>query len=202
MSEFYLVRHGAKETREEDSPLSAVGIKQSEATAEYLENRGISSIYSSPLRRAQHTSEIIAVRLSLPITSDSRLRERLVWGDRKGETYDEFLEEWVKTSEDRQYQPQYGDSVFTSGNRVKQLFDEAAKDNSTSLIVAHSGAIGDFLRTVFPDELLPFYIEPVAKVRMVEVLYCSITTIEVNNGTYTLKKVNDTSHLPILGTTH
>lgn len=196
MAEIYVVRHGAKETREEDSPLNAVGIKQVEATAKYLENRDISSIHSSPLKRAQHTSELIAVRLGLPVTADSRLRERLVWGDRKGETYDEFIEEWRKTSADRYYQPSYGDSSFTSGNRVKQVVEEAGEtNNGATLLITHSGVIGDFLRTVFPDELLPFYIEPVAKVRMVEVLYSSVTVVEVNTGTYALKRVNDTSHL-------
>lgn len=197
MAEIYIVRHAEKETRGENSPLNAVGIKQSEVTAEELENRGISSIYSSPSRRAFHTSEIIAARLGLQVIPDSRLRERLAWGDRKDETYEQFLEEWRKTQANKYYQPTYGgDSRLISGNRVKQVVDEVGEaTNDALLLVTHSGAIGDFLETVFPDEFLPFYIEPVAKVRMVEILYCSITVIEANKGRYTLKKVNDTSHL-------
>lgn len=197
MAEIYILRHAEKETREENSPLSTIGIKQAEATAKYLEHRNIGSIHSSPLRRALHTSEIIAARLGLQVIPNIRLRERLAWGDRKEETYEQFLEEWRKTQSDKYYKPPYGDSRFISGNRIKQVVDEVGEaKNDACLLVTHSGAIGDFLETVFPDELLPFYIEPVAKVRMVEILYCSITVVEVNKGQYTLKKVNDTSYLP------
>jgi broad specificity phosphatase PhoE len=195
MTKIYIVRHGEKEGREENSHLSDVGINQAEATAQYLKNRGISSIYSSPLIRAQDTAKIIAKTLSLPIILDPRLRERLVWGDREGETYKEFLEEWRKTCADRLYKPPVGDSSSNSGNRVKSLVDELAKDNSATALISHNGAIGDFLRTIFSDKLLPFSIEQATGVEMVNIPYCSVTTIDVNNGEYSFKKVGYTDHL-------
>lgn len=67
--------------------------------------------------------------------TDNRLRERLLWGDRKGESFDEFLSEWIKTTIDRNYQPLFGDSFFMAGNRMKSLIDEISKNDINILIV-------------------------------------------------------------------
>jgi len=77
----YLVRHAkAGERRvwdddDESRPLSNQGWKQSEAIAERLMARGITSLHSSPYVRCVQTLEPLAKQLDLDIHHDQRLFE-------------------------------------------------------------------------------------------------------------------------------
>lgn len=79
----YLVRHGenrANLTKEfshrlVDYPLTPKGVLQAQQTAKYFIDKDIHEIYSSPLKRARQTAEIIAVELKLPVTVMESLRE-------------------------------------------------------------------------------------------------------------------------------
>ncbi len=196
MTTFYLIRHGTRESRAENTLLSDIGKKQVEITTKHLKNHGISSIYASPVKRTQQTAEIIASTLKLAIITDNRLKERLSWGDRKGESFDEFLKQWTKTQIDRNYQPPNGDSSYMSGNRVKAVLEEVSiKNDSKILVVTHGGAIGDFLRNVFSEEELPLVTDLISKAKYIEILECSVTTVQKDGDEYMLKKINNTSHL-------
>jgi len=66
MTDIILVRHGETDWNvaevfrgRVDVELNATGVKQAELLAEYLSNLGLSAIYSSPLRRALRTAEVI-----------------------------------------------------------------------------------------------------------------------------------------------
>jgi broad specificity phosphatase PhoE len=197
MTTFYLIRHGLRESRAEETSLSDVGIKQVEITAKYLKNKDIRAIYASPVKRTQQTAAILAHQLNLHVITDDRVKERLNWGDRKGETFDEFLKEWIKTESDRNYHPLHGDSSYSTGNRMKAVLDEIAKKNNDTsvLVVSHGGAIGDFLRNVLPENILQFTTNPVTETKYLNILECSITIVQKDKNTYRLKKFNDTSHL-------
>ncbi len=197
MTTFYLLRHGARVSREENTSISDIGKKQAELTANYLKNLNISEIYASPLKRTQETAQIISRILKLSVKTDNRLRERLLWEDRKNESFDEFLSEWIKTTIDRNYQPLFGDASYMAGDRMKSLINEITKDNINVLIVAHAGVITDFLRNVFKDANLPIVIDPLSKERYIEILECSITIVHNNGEKYQLEKVNDINHLPL-----
>src|SRR5437879_1666623 len=66
----YLIRHGATEAnlaqppllqgRRHNPPLARVGIRQAEATRDFLAIRPIDCCYSSPLLRAVQTAAIVA----------------------------------------------------------------------------------------------------------------------------------------------
>lgn len=83
VNRLYLVRHGenlANITKEFshrhiDYPLTPKGVLQAQQTAEHLADKGIHAIYSSPLRRAVETAEIIAARLGLRVVVLEELRE-------------------------------------------------------------------------------------------------------------------------------
>jgi len=69
-----LVRHGRTEwNRVErfrgraDLDLDEVGVKQAEAAAERMANWPVSAVYSSPLKRAMHTAQVLAGRLDLEV---------------------------------------------------------------------------------------------------------------------------------------
>ena len=72
--ELILIRHGLPErvVRDDDGAadpeLSAIGHSQAQKMAEYLKSEPISTIYSSPMRRAAQTADPLASALDLPVT--------------------------------------------------------------------------------------------------------------------------------------
>jgi len=85
MTNIYLVRHGSTEWNEKriwqgvvDTELSTRGIEEVEKVAEFFKNKSIDAIFSSPMRRALQTANIIASKIgydSDKIIIDNRLRE-------------------------------------------------------------------------------------------------------------------------------
>jgi broad specificity phosphatase PhoE len=69
----YVVQHGEKEPTGGDPALSPVGVEQAQLTARHLVDRRIERLYSSPLRRARETAEIVAATLGLTVRLDARL---------------------------------------------------------------------------------------------------------------------------------
>ena len=194
MTTYYLVRHGIKVSQAEDTSLSELGIKQAELTAGFLSNLNISAIYSSPLKRTQQTAKIISDYLKTPVKTDDRLKERMVFDEKWGISYEEYLVEWNKATFDRFYKSSCGDSSFVSGNRLKSVLDEISNDKA-NVIVTHGGIIGDFLRNVFPNNLLKFCSDPKSSLKWIEILECSITEVSKNSDVYRFKRINDVSHL-------
>ncbi|MCA9826917.1 MAG: histidine phosphatase family protein [Nitrosopumilus sp.] len=98
MGQIIFLRHGQAKNnterilagRTKGIPLTEIGIKQAEHTAELLEHMNISAIYSSPIQRAKHTAEIVAEHNSLNVTLDERLIE-LDMGKFTGVPYDEIF---------------------------------------------------------------------------------------------------------------
>ncbi|HVN62556.1 MAG TPA: histidine phosphatase family protein [Gaiellaceae bacterium] len=82
MTELLLVRHAETEWNREgrwqghaDPPLNEAGRAQAQALARSLVGERVDAIYSSDLRRAAETAEILAAALGLPVTTDPDLRE-------------------------------------------------------------------------------------------------------------------------------
>ena len=79
----FLARHGPD--REEyaegryqgslDSPLTALGRTQAQATAETMHGRGVQRLLCSPLGRARHTARVVAEAVGLPVEVDAELAE-------------------------------------------------------------------------------------------------------------------------------
>lgn len=196
MSYVYLIRHGQKERMMGDPPLSAVGVAQAETTAKYFKDKNIEGIHSSPLRRTAETAGIIADKLKLTVKTNNRLRERMNWGDLQGESFDEFMEEWIKTDRNRQYQPIHGDSSYHAGKRMEDFLN-SIKEDKNILVVTHGGIIGDLLRNLFPDKSLPTVENREAEIKYLEILECSITILKKGKAGFSLEKVGDISHLSV-----
>jgi len=98
LGQIIFLRHGQAKNnterilagRTEGVPLTEIGIKQAEETAELLKHMNISTIYSSPIERAKHTAEIAGKYNSLDVTIDDRLNE-LDMGKFTNVPYDEIF---------------------------------------------------------------------------------------------------------------
>lgn len=95
MTTLILARHGETDWNREnrfqghaDPPLNDLGRRQSAELAETLAGETIARVYTSPLRRARETAEIVAARLGLDVEAVGALREIDV-GSWSGLTRDE-----------------------------------------------------------------------------------------------------------------
>ena len=199
MTTLYLVRHGIKEKSISDASLSlsTKGIEQARMTAAYLEGKSVERVYSSPLRRANETANIIGSRLGLPVVVDNRLRERANWGDLPGQTFEEFVDMWDKCTRDRQSVPPIGDSAKQAGERLESFILDVSKDGQSRRVVAvaHGGLITDFLINVIPPDELKRWHPRFDEVHSQLVPECSITWIEYIDDQYKLIQLSDVSHL-------
>jgi len=99
----YLIRHGSTDANENnppvlqgrslDNPLSANGIIQAEKTAKFLSKKSISKIYSSPMKRAVQTAEIINRHLGLTLSLVEDIVECSL-GSWEGLTFDQVKEKY------------------------------------------------------------------------------------------------------------
>lgn len=78
----YLMRHGQTDWNAEgrvqgwtDMPLNKKGIEEAHIAGEKLANEDIETVYSSDLKRARKTAEIVSAALDLPLHYTKRLRE-------------------------------------------------------------------------------------------------------------------------------
>ncbi len=82
MTTLLLARHGETDWNRDDRfqghadpPLNAAGRAQAQALADRLEPEDVHAVYTSPLRRAHETAEIVGARLSLTVGTVEALRE-------------------------------------------------------------------------------------------------------------------------------
>ena len=106
MTTAYLVQHGEKEQMPDDPGLTQAGRRQATRAGQWLRDRGVAALYSSPQRRAQETAGCIASVTGLPVQADARLKERLNWDG--SQPYDAFLDLWTRTTDDRDFVPRAG----------------------------------------------------------------------------------------------
>ena len=81
-------------------------------------------ILVSPLKRCQETAKIIGFKLSLESKTEKRLRERVNRGDNPEQSFSQFLNDWHKGNENRNWKPPWGDSSYEAGERMTKLILE------------------------------------------------------------------------------
>ncbi len=149
-----LARHGETDDNaggrlqgHRDPPLNPRGRNQARALAEALAGEGLASLWSSPLRRALETADIVGRALGLgPPRVDARLMEVDV-GDWAGRTLDEVREhEPALVARWRARDPAFrvpgGESLAEQVARVAAaLADVRASGDLPALVVCHGGTI-------------------------------------------------------------
>lgn len=148
----FLVRHGETEANRQgrylgwdDPPLSAEGLSQAERLAERLASEQVAAVYSSDLRRAADTADLIARRHGLTVISDPGLREAN-FGAWTGLTYDEIaarapaaLRAWI--DDPMGNAPPDGETLAALSERVYA----AAPRRDGAVIVGHGGSLRTLL---------------------------------------------------------
>ncbi|OIO66506.1 hypothetical protein AUJ68_00670 [Candidatus Woesearchaeota archaeon CG1_02_57_44] len=149
-----LVRHGESMLNKQgilqgatDGPLSEKGTEQARLTGEQLrteQSQDVVCIFSSPLRRARETADIIADVLHLPVQVDERIRARnlgVLEGRRKEEV------QWEQRLRHHYYlpaqAPEGGELPEHMLARVKDFLDEqkTRDPDQTLLIVTHQQVV-------------------------------------------------------------
>jgi probable phosphoglycerate mutase len=98
---FWFLRHGETDWNARglsqgnvDIPLNQTGLAQARSAALLLRTRGITSIISSPLSRAEDTADVVAQELGLAVDVDEGLRE-VSFGVQEGKPMSEWFASWV-----------------------------------------------------------------------------------------------------------
>lgn len=152
------IRHGVTEWNQlgkiqgvTDIPLSQEGIEQAKLLAERLANESIhwDGVFASDLDRAATTGRIIAERLSLPLLTDARLRERS-FGQAEGTTLPERLERWGEDWRNLVPDQERTNSVVMRGH---DFIDEllSSRPGQSWLIVSHGSFIAAMIHSMLGE---------------------------------------------------
>lgn len=153
-----LLRHGQSEWNAlrrwqgtADPPLTALGRRQAQATAEVLDRLDVefAGVWASDLRRAEATASILARRLGLgPVVTDPRLREAHA-GEWEGLTPDEIDRDWPGYLATHQRPPRFepfADVVARAAEALHAIIASLDPAGGVALVVAHSGVIRSLVR--------------------------------------------------------
>jgi phosphoserine phosphatase len=178
-----------------DEDLSEEGIWQAEQLSHRLEDRSITSAYSSPLRRAYRTAEIIAVPHSIPVSQLEGLGEiRIgVWeGMYAAEIEAKFPDVWrVWRRDPSSIQMPGGESLAQVRERAIASFEDIVETNRGHqvLVVTHD-VIVRLLVAYCLDVSTNIY-------RRLEAANASLTIIQLIDDKRRLRLLNDTGHLEV-----
>ncbi|MCX7969133.1 MAG: histidine phosphatase family protein [Armatimonadetes bacterium] len=201
MVRLFLVRHGQSVWNDEkrvqgqqDVPLSEEGRKQATALGERLKGIQIHACFSSPLKRAVETAELIlkVSGNSVSITPLTELMERN-FGDWEGKQIDQLqslfpneLSQWLAAQQIPA--PPNGESIDELMKRVEHGLSQILKvKEGNVLVVGHSGSVKAAICVLFR---LP----PSSFVRL-RIDNAGLTVLEIGDGRTRLIQFNDTCHL-------
>jgi alpha-ribazole phosphatase len=199
MARLLLVRHGKIEGEENryyghiDIGLSEEGVKQAEMLRDRLASENLKATYSSDLKRAFDTAEIIAAAHKLKVTPCSDLRE-FDFGELAGMTFEEIEKRYegaveLLSGQDPNMSAPGGESLRQMSARIKRFVAQVEKlpPERTVLVVAHDGSLKVLLCILLgmsSEHWWQFRLDP-----------ASLTVAETYPEGAVLCLLNDTSHL-------
>lgn len=200
MTSFILIRHGqTRWNRFErfrgrvDIDLDETGVRQAEAAAEKVASWGVKAIYSSPLKRAMRTAEIISQRLQLAVEPLEGIID-MHFGEWQGlpirevrQRYPELFDLW-RFSPHRLKVPQ-GETLEEVRSRVVACIDEVAAkhDQETVVLVTHRVVCKVLICHLLGLDNSHFW--------QIAQDATAINLFEVWQGRFTVRLLNDTCHL-------
>ncbi|MHA1166692.1 MAG: histidine phosphatase family protein [Candidatus Hodarchaeales archaeon] len=218
MNRIYLIRHGQSEIhgcpwKTSCLPLSKLGIEQAKITSRWLAGINFSIIFSSPLRRALQTAEIIAEPHGLPVIQINGLREidTGIFSDKTNKEVEEINSEYKSVIELARNGPlvaqildYYPGLSFPGGESAGQMvkrvidawegiIDRIVKDNHRfSVLISHAGT-----QTVILRHLISHTLTKDLKKQVFD--NASISIVEITDGgNINISSLNSTDHLDSL----
>jgi 2,3-bisphosphoglycerate-dependent phosphoglycerate mutase len=204
ITKLLLVRHGESKHNVAqrfagwtDSDLTDHGLAQAAMTAKRISDQfQIDALYSSPLRRARHTADLIGQATNREAIDDLGLRE-INFGHLENLTVGDaerlFPDVWLAAQnlEDLTFGWPGGETRRDFFGRVEDSFSSIFRKHpgQTVAVVAHGGVLGTYLANLLHSSP--------AMWRNYMLHNCSLTELDLHiEGTATLVVCNDTTHLP------
>ena len=198
MVNLYLIRHGRQNSSlcNVDVELSEQGRKQAELLRDRLLHYHIDALYSSNLKRAKQTAEIINEALHLPHEIREEIREisfGLLGGmsdEYNEELFREFKEEQKKLLDDIPYPGgENGTSVYERAMPIIQEIVQSGKKDI--VVVTHGGTIRVLLAALFGKNQAKRFLFGVSleNAGITQLVYNS------SNDRFYLERFNDYAHL-------
>ena len=202
MTTIMLIRHGDTDWNVEeifrghvDIELNEIGIKQAELLAKYLEGVPIKAVYSSPLKRALKTAEIIADRHNIGVMCSQELVDFDYGGwqglshDTVKDNYKALYDEWLKNP--HLVKIPKGESLDDVRKRAVSLLDRVtAMYEGTVALVSHRVIHKVIICALLGLDNSHFW--------NIKLDTCGITTFVYQDKRFVLEKHNDTSFLKAL----
>ena len=197
----FLIRHGQTRWNVEgryqgdrDIELNQVGIKQAKFAAKYLSRVEFANIYSSPLKRALYTAEILKGRKDLKIKVRDDLKE-MNFGRWEGlkfleinEQYHQDYQDWLEDPYNNR--PTGGENFKEITARTTAEIDRIVSENadgSSVAVVAHGGVI---------LSLLVYWLQiPLSRWKSIIQRQGAINIAVIDKGYPYISAINYTGHL-------
>ncbi|MFA6226916.1 MAG: histidine phosphatase family protein [Candidatus Paceibacterota bacterium] len=153
----FVVRHGETDSNKAhklmgqlvDESLNIEGVRQIQELIKNININDFDVIFTSPLKRARETAEIIAAKIKIPIIEKKEISER-DFGSMSGKSWEE-MDSAIKEvnvnfkmtdlEQKYNYRPYGGESVEDVKERVLRFIEELKSQYSDKkvLIIAHGG---------------------------------------------------------------
>jgi len=196
----YLIRHGETDWNKirllqgtTDIPLNQNGIEVAKLTAEGLKEVPFDLIFTSPLKRAKQTAEIIRGERKIPLIEDVRLKE-ISFGPYEGlccskENYSipdpEFMKFFVDPG--NYIPPKGGESIQQLCKRTTEFLMDVVNhpdyQDKTILISGHGAVVKGLLSSITLTDLKDFWGTGVHK-------NCGVSILDVKDGRIKLQREN------------
>lgn len=199
MTTIMLIRHGDTDWNvgeifrgRADVELNEAGVRQAQLLARYLEGVPMEAVYSSPLKRALRTAEIVAAPHGLDVIASQELVD-FHFGAWQGMSHDAVRDEfkalyyeWLKNP--HRVRILGGETLDEVKRRAGRLINEViATNEGTVALVSHRAIHKVLICSLLGLDNSHFW--------DIELDTCGVTTFVHVDGRFILKKHNDTSFL-------
>ncbi|MGM0601825.1 MAG: alpha-ribazole phosphatase [Bacillota bacterium] len=199
-TEILLIRHGETEWNKKhifqgkkDTELNSTGIEQAYKLSEYLAQKDYQFLYSSDLKRAVRTAEIIGKPNNLEPVKDSRIRE-MNFGNWEGSSFSEISKKDAETlkkwrEDPLNNAPTGGEKLSEFISRITEFFNFLADRHKgeKTIVVTHGGVIKVWLSELFDM--------PADKFWQIEVNNTSMSRVKIYDDDPIFSLLNAVPHL-------
>ncbi|MBQ7514827.1 MAG: alpha-ribazole phosphatase [Schwartzia sp.] len=200
MIRLFFVRHGETEWNttgkyqgQSDIALSDKGRRQAEALAAHFPAETLDAVYTSDLKRARVTAEILVNRFGCPLFPDKALQE-IHFGDWEGHTYEEIVSKWPEQGANFFRAPEklivpHGESFPLLQERAMQKVQAIISENEGNnvAVVAHGAIIRTILATLMHIPL--HYLWSIRQDNT------AVSILRIDGEFTTIELINSTAHL-------